>query len=111
MVLTIAAITLEQIGFHRHRRLRDQLKLILWGSLENFGYRQLTILWRLCGLFNYLRRRTNWGEMERRGFSQPAPTSPDAAREPGQPTPSGRAPYSDLAAARPPTIEDAPSVT
>ncbi len=85
MLLTIAAITLEQIGFHRHHRFRDQLKLILWGSLENFGYRQLTVLWRLRGLLNYLRGRTDWGEMERRGFSQPALASPDAAtRETGR---------------------------
>jgi cellulose synthase/poly-beta-1,6-N-acetylglucosamine synthase-like glycosyltransferase len=78
MLLTLAAITLEQIGFHRHRRLRDQLKLILWGSLENFGYRQLAVLWRLRGLFNYLRRRTDWGEMERRGFEPAPPVSPGA---------------------------------
>ena len=79
MILTLAAVTLEQVGFHRHRRLRDHLKLVLWGGLENFGYRQLTVIWRLRGLFNYVRGRTDWGAMERRGFSPPVLASPDAA--------------------------------
>jgi len=35
-------------------------------------------LWRLRGLFNYLRRHTDWGEMERRGFEPVPPVSPGA---------------------------------
>jgi len=42
--------------------------LIGWASLENFGYRQLTVWWRLRGLVKYLRGKTDWGVMDRTGY-------------------------------------------
>jgi hypothetical protein len=34
--------------------------------VENFGYRQLTLIWRLQGLYNWLRGNApQWGEMKR----------------------------------------------
>ncbi len=42
--------------------------VLLWALLENMGYRQLTVLWRLRGLIKFLLGRSDWGTMERRGF-------------------------------------------
>lgn len=67
--LSLATLLLEELSFRRYAGLRDHALLLLWAVLENFGYRQLTVLWRLRGLVNYLRRRTTWGAMERRGFA------------------------------------------
>jgi len=37
--------------------------------LENLGYRQLTVYWRLRGIVAFLRGRTEWGSMNRQGFT------------------------------------------
>jgi hypothetical protein len=52
-----------------------------WALLENLGYRQLTVLWRLQGLVKYLRGRREWGAMERRGFTAP-PAEPRRSVKP-----------------------------
>jgi len=71
LVLTCFTLALEELSFHRYERLRDRAILLLWALLENFGYRQLTVLWRLRGIWKFLRKRTDWGVMSRRGFSAP----------------------------------------
>jgi hypothetical protein len=44
--------------------------------LENLGYRQMTVYWRLRGLWKFLRGRKDWGAMERKGFKPlAAPTA------------------------------------
>jgi hypothetical protein len=41
---------------------------VLFATLENFGYRQCGVWWRLRAFFSFGRRRHVWGEMTRRGF-------------------------------------------
>ena len=50
-----------------HGKLRSQLlRLFLAAVLENFGYRQLTSLWRFQSLLRWaLGARQHWGEMTR----------------------------------------------
>lgn len=73
MVLSLTAVVLEHAAGTRYPRPGDKAWLVLWAALEHFGYRQLTVWWRLRGLVSYLRGARGWGAMERRGFaSQPA---------------------------------------
>lgn len=72
-VLTVMTLALEEVSYHRYDRFRDRLLLVGWALLENVGYRQLTVVWRLQGLWKYLRGRRDWGAMERRGFQAPKP--------------------------------------
>jgi hypothetical protein len=37
--------------------------------LENFGYRQVTTLWRMMAIVFFLRNNQSWGAMERKGFA------------------------------------------
>jgi cellulose synthase/poly-beta-1,6-N-acetylglucosamine synthase-like glycosyltransferase len=76
LVLTACVLLFEEVSFHRYEGMRDRLWLLLWMLLEYFGYRQLTVLWRLCGFCKFLRRRTDWGVMKRRGFATAASTPP-----------------------------------
>jgi hypothetical protein len=47
-------------------RVKDLLKLFLVAVLENFGYRQLTLFWRIKGLIGWLRGKVpEWGDMKR----------------------------------------------
>ncbi|GMQ93267.1 MAG: glycosyltransferase [Acidimicrobiia bacterium] len=65
---SIAAVALEELSFRRYRRFNDLLVLLGIALVENFGYRQLTSIWRLRGLAAAVRRDGTWGEMERTGF-------------------------------------------
>jgi hypothetical protein len=69
VVLSIAAVGLEELSFRRYPRRRDLLKLFLFGVLENFGYRQLNAWWRFRGTIRAVRGKEGWGSMVRKGFS------------------------------------------
>ena len=66
--LTAFTLILEDISFHRYETFRDRVLLFWWALLENLGYRQLTVWWRLRGLWKFIRGRKDWGAMERKGF-------------------------------------------
>ena len=69
LLLTMLSLLLEEIFYRRYQSWQDRMWLITWTILENFGYRQLTVLWRLRGLVQFLRSQKGWGTMERRGFT------------------------------------------
>lgn len=68
MVLSIAAVGLEELGFRRYPRVSHLTRLFGLAAAENFGYRQLISFWRLHGMISALRGVRTWGEHERRGF-------------------------------------------
>lgn len=67
--LTAATLAMEEVAFHRYERMSDRFLLLAWTLIENLGYRQLTVYWRLRGLWGFLRGRQNWGAMQRTGFT------------------------------------------
>jgi cellulose synthase/poly-beta-1,6-N-acetylglucosamine synthase-like glycosyltransferase len=78
LVLTVATLLLEEWTFHRYEAPGDLLILIAWTLLEPFGYRQMTLFWRIRGLLKYLRGRSEWGVMLREGFSASDPAESDS---------------------------------
>ena len=81
MLSLLAAFWSEPTGHHDYRgqtllaalRPREMALLLAYCLLENFGYRQMTIVWRLKGMVDYLRRKKGWEKFERIGFgTQPA---------------------------------------
>ena len=71
LVLTTFTLVLEEMSYLRYEKAGDRLVIFLWVLLENFGYRQLSVVWRLCGLVRFLRGDKGWGVMEREGFNHP----------------------------------------
>lgn len=69
VALSISAVGLEELTLKRYPRLSDLLHLFFLAFLENFGYRQLTVYWRMRGFISALRGKKSWGKMERKGFS------------------------------------------
>ncbi len=67
--LSFAAIALEELSFRRYPRLRDLLILLAVAIVENVGYRQMALWWRLRGMIAKFRGATAWGAMERKGFT------------------------------------------
>jgi YaiO family outer membrane protein len=72
MLLSIWAVVLEEVSFRRYRRTGDLFRLLLFASLENFGYRQLTVFWRLKAFVNVWKGVHAWGDMARKGFGKPS---------------------------------------
>ncbi len=67
MVLSTSALMLEEVSFHVYPGFRNTMRLFGAALLENFGYRQLTAVWRLIGLVRWLTgSRGKWGDMERK---------------------------------------------
>jgi cellulose synthase/poly-beta-1,6-N-acetylglucosamine synthase-like glycosyltransferase len=70
MVLTTAALVLEEVTYRTYGRRRDVLRLLAYTLLENIGYRQLHHGWRLLGFVDIVRRKSEWGVQERLGLSR-----------------------------------------
>jgi hypothetical protein len=70
MPLSVLAVLLEDLVFRRHARARDLALLVAVAVVENLGYRQLTVWWRVRAFWDYWRGNTSWGQMERRGLGQ-----------------------------------------
>jgi len=69
MLLSIWGIVLEEVGFRRYRRWGDLGRLLACALLENFGYRQITVWFRLRAFWSAIRYRHVWGRMVRTGFA------------------------------------------
>ena len=68
VALTAAAV--DEVYFSRYHRFGSMLSLIASSVLENIGYRQLHVIWRLRGWWQALRgSEQQWGVMTRRGFT------------------------------------------
>lgn len=68
-LLTLATLLMSE-SVNRHQQgISDRALMVTWALLENLGYRQLTVLWRLRGLWKFTRGNQDWGAMTRRGFA------------------------------------------
>lgn len=74
MLLSIWSVVLEEVSFRRYRRFGDLFLLLLYASLENFGYRQRTVWWRLKAFVTVWTARHVWGDMTRKGFKKEVST-------------------------------------
>jgi cellulose synthase/poly-beta-1,6-N-acetylglucosamine synthase-like glycosyltransferase len=68
ILISALAVLLEDIVFRRYPRILDLGRLLIGAVLENFGYRQLTVWWRVRAFWEYWRGDLSWGVMERRGM-------------------------------------------
>jgi cellulose synthase/poly-beta-1,6-N-acetylglucosamine synthase-like glycosyltransferase len=71
-LLTVVALALEELTFHRYRRRRDLVAALAAAALENLGYRHMTAWWRVVGTIQAMRATPpEWGAMTRTGFDGP----------------------------------------
>jgi cellulose synthase/poly-beta-1,6-N-acetylglucosamine synthase-like glycosyltransferase len=81
------AIFLERLSFQMYPRVGQQLILFAAAVVENFGYRQMTALFRLIGLGRWFfsgKARSDWGQITRDGSwqSDEAPAEVNSAVAP-----------------------------
>ncbi|EGF92897.1 glycosyl transferase family 2 family protein [Asticcacaulis biprosthecium C19] len=72
--ISVCSLILEELELRRVPRASDLALLLGVAIVENFGYRQLTNVWRIIGWWEFLRGKTSWGTMTRKGFG-PKPGS------------------------------------
>jgi cellulose synthase/poly-beta-1,6-N-acetylglucosamine synthase-like glycosyltransferase len=68
VLLSALTLVLEEFSFQRYDRQGQRLRLMGYSLFDSVGYRHVTVYWRLRGIVSYLRGRTEWGAMERRGI-------------------------------------------
>ena len=68
VLLSTGAILLEEMTYMRYPRKSDFITLIIYGILENFGYRQMNSLWRTEALIMTLLGRKRWERVEKHGY-------------------------------------------
>jgi cellulose synthase/poly-beta-1,6-N-acetylglucosamine synthase-like glycosyltransferase len=67
VLVSVLAVLLDDIVFRRFPKPGDIAILLAATLLENFGYRQLTVWWRVRAFGEFWRGDLSWGVMERRG--------------------------------------------
>lgn len=72
---SVFAVLLGVNGGHRYKGMKAFMVLMATSVLDNFGYRQLTLWWRLRGTFDFLLGRRAWGRMRRIGAGK-VPVAP-----------------------------------
>jgi cellulose synthase/poly-beta-1,6-N-acetylglucosamine synthase-like glycosyltransferase len=70
LILSVQALVLEALDRPAMRTLPQHLKFVLVAACENFGYRQLTLWYRIKGAWSFIAGEKGWGEMKRRGLGK-----------------------------------------
>ncbi|RJP65403.1 MAG: glycosyltransferase family 2 protein [Candidatus Abyssobacteria bacterium SURF_17] len=65
-LLSTAGVFLEELTYRRYPEWSHMFKLLLFGFLENFGYRQLNSIWRVQAIFKYVVGQREWEYVRRR---------------------------------------------
>ena len=71
--VSMVGVTLMTRHLQTFRSRCDMWRLLGWAVAANWGYRQLTLVWRIRSLFP---GSTGWGEMPRAGFKVAAAATP-----------------------------------
>jgi hypothetical protein len=67
--LSTAGIFLEELTFRRYPRWKHLFRMLFYGVLENFGYRQMNAFWRIQALVRYLAGKRKWEQVQGKGAS------------------------------------------
>jgi len=68
-LISIGSVLLEEMTFRRYSDWREVARLLIYCLFEHFPYRQLTMIWRLQGIWQYLRGDLQWRSLKRVGIS------------------------------------------
>lgn len=68
--LSLGTLAIEEQQLRRTPTARDLARITAAALLENFGYRQINLVYRLVGIWRHWRRNTTWQSAPRLGFEQ-----------------------------------------
>jgi cellulose synthase/poly-beta-1,6-N-acetylglucosamine synthase-like glycosyltransferase len=67
-VISIGSVLQEEVTYKRYSDWQDVARLISFCFFEHFPYRQMHMLWRLQGIWGYIRGDMSWGPLKRQGL-------------------------------------------
>ena len=67
-LISIGSVLQEELTYKRYNDWQDVARLVSYCFLEHFPYRQMHMIWRLQGLWQYLRGDMAWGPLNRQGL-------------------------------------------
>lgn len=74
-LVSLGAVLIEEMVYHRYNQWSDLLRLVGYCVLEPLFYRPLNTIWRLRGLWHFLRNHNSWELLPRNGFAKARPSS------------------------------------
>lgn len=66
-LISIGSVLLEEMTYRRYSDWQEVARLLFYCLVEHFPYRQMTMIWRLQGIWQYMRGDLKWGELKRLG--------------------------------------------
>src|ERR1700687_250601 len=72
-VISIGSVLQEEITYKRYNDWQDVARLVSYCFFEHFPYRQMHMIWRLQGLWQYLRGDVVWKPLKRKGLQSAQP--------------------------------------
>jgi cellulose synthase/poly-beta-1,6-N-acetylglucosamine synthase-like glycosyltransferase len=67
-VISIGSVLQEEITYKRYNDWQDVVRLVSYCFFEHFPYRQMHMMWRLQGLWQYFRGDFAWKPLKRKGL-------------------------------------------
>jgi cellulose synthase/poly-beta-1,6-N-acetylglucosamine synthase-like glycosyltransferase len=67
-MLSIGAVVQEEVTYRRYSRWTEVARLLLYCFAEHLPYRQMHMIWRLQGMWQYMRGNVKWEAAERSQF-------------------------------------------
>ena len=83
-MISIGSVLQEELTYKRYNDWQDVARLVTYCFLEHFPYRQLHMVWRLQGFWQYLRGDMAWRPLKRQGQQ-----SVDGGKKASAPVPAG----------------------
>jgi cellulose synthase/poly-beta-1,6-N-acetylglucosamine synthase-like glycosyltransferase len=66
-LISIGSVLQEELTYKRYNDWQDVIRLVSYCFLEHFPYRQMHMIWRLQGMWQYLRGDMAWRPLKRQG--------------------------------------------
>ena len=67
--LSVGTLVLEEQQLRRTPNAQDLLRIGIAALIENFGYRQINLWYRIAGIRRFFRGDTTWASVPRQGFA------------------------------------------
>lgn len=74
-VVSIMTLMFDEWAYHSYRGALDRALLCLYAISEQIVYRPMNLAWRVWGLVSKFRGSSEWGEMQRSGYTVASPES------------------------------------
>jgi len=71
-LISVGSVLLEEMNYRRYASWREVAWLLTYCLFEHLPYRQMTMCWRLRGIWEYLRGDLSWHQVKRTGTSASA---------------------------------------